>query len=588
MASKTGMGPFAFLPPVHTHLVGQPVGHSLEHGSHCYAGCGGGGGKWARAWQRKRACARRPLGRPALLAQLDERTAERARRRRMAAAPTKIADPEGLRSARPRTARQPASHTLDVAQIRQMHSAQQPAAVCHPQQPGRPLRWRASRVCPSARCLSVCLSVSTVTAGPSRQGLCSARFSPARTLMPGWRWSWAAMVCCCGHLLAASAAASFPPQPPPNETRGMSRHRVLDSQAVCNDGSPAYFYWRNCTANSDWAPGDKQDYCAKGGKEGVDQVVWMLVFESAGFCYDARSCAARESHRTSSSWLPPTIFPSGGLSCFPEENPNFYKATTVFVPSCSSDLWLGDAAHSLGGSGGGGRTFFRGRRILSAVLRQLARPLAGADVLVIAGSAGVMAALHSPTVTALLPARLQVRLVCDGCLLSAAPPLRSVAQQPCTTDTDCPPKEALVSPSPRSTDMSAPHPADKSISPRTDRCVPPSPLLSFTKYRLRYIIITISTLRRHAPTAVPEALLYCIGARCTDVEFECPARAGLPRRALPAGRGDAPNYGEAVASSGVSGPPGGVSAAGSAGVARAPRQRGARLRAGSGRARPAC
>jgi hypothetical protein len=288
--------------------------------------------------------------------------------------------------------------------------------------------------------------------------------------MPGWRWSWAAMVCCCGHLLAASAAASFPPQPPPNETRGMSRHRVLDSQAVCNDGSPAYFYWRNCTANSDRAPGDKQDYCAKGGKEGVDQVVWMLVFESAGFCYDARSCAARESHRTSSSWLPPTIFPSGGLSCFPEENPNFYKATTVFVPSCSSDLWLGDAAHSLGGSGGSGRTFFRGRRILSAVLRQLARPLAGADVLVIAGSAGVMAALHSPTVTALLPARLQVRLVCDGCLLSAAPPLRSVAQQPCTTDTDCPPKEALVSPSSRSTDISAPHPTDKSISPRTDRC----------------------------------------------------------------------------------------------------------------------
>ena len=72
----------------------------------------------------------------------------------------------------------------------------------------------------------------------------------------------------------------------------MTRIPLADPSAICNDGTPAMLYWRNCTANEDRAPGDKGDYCAKGGKDGVDENVWFIAFEQAGFCYDSASCAA--------------------------------------------------------------------------------------------------------------------------------------------------------------------------------------------------------------------------------------------------------------------------------------------------------
>ena len=43
------------------------------------------------------------------------------------------------------------------------------------------------------------------------------------------------------------------------------------------------------------------------------------------------------------------------------------------------------------------------REPLSRAFRRLARPLAAADVLVVSGEAGVMRALHSPRIAALLP-----------------------------------------------------------------------------------------------------------------------------------------------------------------------------------------
>jgi hypothetical protein len=249
-------------------------------------------------------------------------------------------------------------------------------------------------------------------------------------------------------LLATSASphaggASFPPATPPNEARGMVRLGLgaVDGHAVCGDGSEATFYWRNCTANADRAPGDKEDYCAKGGKNGVEQNIWFVVFESAGSCYDSRSCNARRAGTPAlmtSVTQPRSIFPSGALSCFPEENPNYYKSTMVFVPSCSSDQFLGDAGAA------SSRPAFRGARILEAVFRRLARPLAAADVLVVSGEAGVMRALHSPRIAALLPRTVALRTVCDGCLLSDAQPLVPVSRQPCSTDTDCPPAVAMA------------------------------------------------------------------------------------------------------------------------------------------------
>jgi hypothetical protein len=216
--------------------------------------------------------------------------------------------------------------------------------------------------------------------------------------------------------------------------------RDVDPSAVCGDGTEAFFYWRNCTANADRLPGDKEDYCAKGGKNGVDKNYWFVSFEAAGSCYDEGSCSARRAaapQLMSSASQPGSIFPSGALSCFPEENPNFYKSTMVFVPSCSSDEFLGDAGASVG------KPAFRGARIMEAVFRRLARSLGSADVLVVSGAAGVMRAMRSRRIVRLLPRTVELRTVCDGCLLSDAQPLVPVAAQPCSTDSDCPPIVAL-------------------------------------------------------------------------------------------------------------------------------------------------
>ena len=132
--------------------------------------------------------------------------------------------------------------------------------------------------------------------------------------------------------------------------------------AKCNDGSAAAYYYRNCSANWDRKAG-APDFCEKGTAEGVREVVWEIVFAqtdvaaaadatgNAGWCSSAAECAARKvsaANLTSSAGLPATLFPSGLLSGFAEQNPNLYKAVSVIVPYCSSDLWLGDAGEFRG------------------------------------------------------------------------------------------------------------------------------------------------------------------------------------------------------------------------------------------------
>merc|ERR1711998_350389 len=94
--------------------------------------------------------------------------------------------------------------------------------------------------------------------------------------------------------------------------------------------------------NADRAKGDTTDYCKVGAPQGPSSDVWLIVFESPpGYCYDEQSCTQRTPRLQSSNGLPDNLFPGGMLSVYPEENPNLYKAGMVFVPSCSSDLWLG-------------------------------------------------------------------------------------------------------------------------------------------------------------------------------------------------------------------------------------------------------
>lgn len=140
----------------------------------------------------------------------------------------------------------------------------------------------------------------------------------------------------------------------------MHRYTVrnaVERGAVCNDGTPAKYYYRNCTALGDRAPGDKTDYCKKGDPNGVQSVQWFIQFDSGDgkWCFDkvgseaARrlshsavagscalssgpphnhqaSCAGRNRSLMSSDGLPPTMFIRGWLSPYPEENPNFCGA----------------------------------------------------------------------------------------------------------------------------------------------------------------------------------------------------------------------------------------------------------------------
>ena len=245
------------------------------------------------------------------------------------------------------------------------------------------------------------------------------------------------LVCCIALPLAT--AQTLPPQTDPTGYhRNMIKTVLQDPAAQCNDGTRASFFYRNCTANADRARGDTTDYCLKGGPEGVSQNIWLIAFESApGFCHDQSSCAARLPRLTSSNALPSTLFPGGALSVYPEENPNLYKASTAFVPSCSSDLWLGANTSDQG-------VLFRGRLILEAVLRALTSgAMQHADVIVVSGGAGVMQLFQTARIRALLPPGAVLKVVCDDCLLLGATPRVSVAEQPCSNDLDCPAADAL-------------------------------------------------------------------------------------------------------------------------------------------------
>ena len=54
-----------------------------------------------------------------------------------------------------------------------------------------------------------------------------------------------------GLLHSAAAAPALPPaSDPTGYKRQMTRVKLADPLATCNDGSPAYFFYRNCTVAS--------------------------------------------------------------------------------------------------------------------------------------------------------------------------------------------------------------------------------------------------------------------------------------------------------------------------------------------------
>jgi len=259
--------------------------------------------------------------------------------------------------------------------------------------------------------------------------------------------------------------------------------------ALCSDGQPAAYYYRNCSANWDRKPGCEiegaglrpsrsarvtsrtlpwfawpvfrpaavPDYCKE------TKTRWIVAFETGMTgCFDDASCAQR-SALTPNATRPPTaetLFPSGALLPYAEANPNLYKSPTVLVPYCSSDLWAGNSTTSSG-------LHFRGRAIARAVLEDLLEgglpgggSLGQADQVTFVAGAGLLAddgvAYRGfQTLTAwasgvgdgrprgagvLRGAKAAQAFtgVCDGCLLTSwNQTLYDATKAPCLTGSDC-------------------------------------------------------------------------------------------------------------------------------------------------------
>ena len=130
-------------------------------------------------------------------------------------------------------------------------------------------------------------------------------------------------------------------------------------QAVCNDGSPAIYYFR------------------KGSGEGSRN--WVIFLSGGGFCYSVDHCDDRKissPELMTSIGKPATLNANGILSDSPAENPDFYNANHVAVPYCSSDLWSGNREKSQ--STGGHE--FRGWRIVRELMKDFKNGVVNADI----------------------------------------------------------------------------------------------------------------------------------------------------------------------------------------------------------------
>jgi O-palmitoleoyl-L-serine hydrolase len=125
---------------------------------------------------------------------------------------------------------------------------------------------------------------------------------------------------------------------------------AVPRQAVCNDGSPAVYYYR------------------KGFGQGSN--TWVIILGGGGFCYSVSNCNARQvssPELMTSLDKPSTLTVKGILSESSVKNPDFFNANHVAIPYCSSDLWSGNRE---AGTETGGHEF-RGSKIVRAVVADL-------------------------------------------------------------------------------------------------------------------------------------------------------------------------------------------------------------------------
>lgn len=170
-----------------------------------------------------------------------------------------------------------------------------------------------------------------------------------------------------------------------NATTQLTKKRLTEPEAVCNDGTSAAYYW----------------------KRGSDPMTYLIYLGGGGQCWDMESCRARYNGTAypyhdcySSSTASPCFMSSKdyGSTCnktgiFSEDpllNPALATATKLYVPYCTSDAHVGNGML--------GDWQFRGKKVVEAVLADAARNLGmglveGTRLVFGGGSAGGRGAL---------------------------------------------------------------------------------------------------------------------------------------------------------------------------------------------------
>ncbi|HEY7162489.1 MAG TPA: pectin acetylesterase-family hydrolase, partial [Acidobacteriota bacterium] len=171
---------------------------------------------------------------------------------------------------------------------------------------------------------------------------------------------------------------------------------AANKQAVCNDGSPAVYYFR---------PG-----------KGPGTNNWVIFLSGGGLCYSVESCNERKINSPelmSSKGYPSTFIGNGVLSDQSAKNPDFFNANQVAIPYCSSDLWSGD--HEKSNATGGFE--FRGIKIVRTIINELrnTKGLSSADHILFSGTSagGIGVMVHLDWLALQFPSA-QVRGVNDA------------------------------------------------------------------------------------------------------------------------------------------------------------------------------
>ena len=164
-----------------------------------------------------------------------------------------------------------------------------------------------------------------------------------------------------------------------NGSNTLARYTLKDNVLTkCNDGTSAVYY-----------VGTKETTSGE----------WVIQLGGLGACDTETRCDARanESPWATGSFLwPKKIYGTTLLSTDPNKNIRFHNSHHVFVPSCSSDFWLGNRSASADTARG---FHFRGRAIFQAMVQALVKNHnldSSAHTVILAGSsAGAIGALNN-------------------------------------------------------------------------------------------------------------------------------------------------------------------------------------------------